>query len=79
MSPHYTKMESKKTWVLGDKFEARMPHHQGIKELWETKWKFPVGIQKNVYKTNTYIPSVLKVCIHFTMENMRTSLPCLNT
>ncbi len=23
-------------------FETRMPHHEGIKALWETKWKFPV-------------------------------------
>jgi hypothetical protein len=43
MSPHAVKPESKKNWVLGDKFESRMPHHQGIKQLWETKWKFPVG------------------------------------
>ncbi|KAK4117661.1 alpha/beta-hydrolase [Canariomyces notabilis] len=28
-------------------FEARMPHHNGIKALWETKWKFPCT--KSVY------------------------------
>lgn len=24
-------------------FKARMPHHEGIKALWETKWKIPVS------------------------------------
>ncbi|KAK0612347.1 Alpha/Beta hydrolase protein [Bombardia bombarda] len=29
-------------WIMGtEAFEARMPHHDGIKALWETKWKFP--------------------------------------
>ncbi|EPE36442.1 alpha/beta-Hydrolase [Glarea lozoyensis ATCC 20868] len=39
--------EKKTSWILGDKFEARMPHHDGIKALWETKWKFPCS--KSVY------------------------------
>ena len=31
-------------WLMGKgAFEARMPHHEGIKALWETKWKFPVS------------------------------------
>lgn len=31
-------------WIMGTKaFGARMPHHDGIKALWETKWKFPVS------------------------------------
>ncbi|KAM7201430.1 Alpha/Beta hydrolase fold [Naviculisporaceae sp. PSN 640] len=35
-------------WLMGTKaFEARMPHHDGIKALWETKWKFPCT--KSVY------------------------------
>ena len=28
-------------------FQRRMPHHDGIKALWETKWKFPCT--KSVY------------------------------
>lgn len=33
-----------KNWIMGNgAFEARMPHHEGIKALWETKWKFPVS------------------------------------
>ncbi|KAK0723684.1 Alpha/Beta hydrolase protein [Apiosordaria backusii] len=29
-------------WLMGkEAFEAVMPHHEGIKALWETKWKFP--------------------------------------
>ncbi|KAM7186560.1 esterase FrsA [Rhypophila sp. PSN 637] len=35
-------------WIMGtEAFEARMPHHDGIKALWETKWKFPCS--KSVY------------------------------
>ncbi|VBB73688.1 Putative protein of unknown function [Podospora comata] len=29
-------------WLMGrEAFEATMPHHEGIKALWETKWRFP--------------------------------------
>lgn len=32
-------------WIMGaEAFERRMPHHDGIKALWETKWKFPVSV-----------------------------------
>ncbi|KAK2067340.1 hypothetical protein P8C59_001091 [Phyllachora maydis] len=35
-------------WLMGtEAFERRMPHHDGIKALWETKWKFPC--MKSVY------------------------------
>ena len=34
--------EKKTNWIMGEKFDQVMPHHSGIKELWETKWKFPV-------------------------------------
>ncbi|KAG4421565.1 hypothetical protein IFR04_005292 [Cadophora malorum] len=34
-------------WRMGDAYERTMPHHQGIKQLWETKWKFPCS--KSVY------------------------------
>lgn len=33
----------KTSWILGEAFEKRMPHHESIKALWETKWKFPVS------------------------------------
>ncbi|KAA8574669.1 hypothetical protein EYC84_003919 [Monilinia fructicola] len=36
-----------RTWTLGDKFEAKFPHHEGAKALWDTKWKFPC--MKSVY------------------------------
>ena len=30
-------------WMIGENaFNAKAIHHQGIKELWEKKWKFPV-------------------------------------
>ncbi|KAI1422707.1 Alpha/Beta hydrolase protein [Xylaria sp. FL1777] len=36
------------TWKMGtEAFERRMPHHEGIKALWETKWRFPCS--KSVY------------------------------
>ncbi|KAK7973693.1 Hybrid PKS-NRPS synthetase lepA [Apiospora arundinis] len=29
-------------WLMGDEaFERVMPHHSGMRALWETKWKFP--------------------------------------
>jgi len=34
--------EKKTNWIMGEKFNEVMPHHSGIKALWETKWKFPV-------------------------------------
>ncbi|KAH8592806.1 pigment biosynthesis protein-like protein yellowish-green 1 [Bisporella sp. PMI_857] len=52
MSPHLVKSSAKealkkRTWVLGDKFDSRMPHHDGIQALWETKWKS--ACMKSVY------------------------------
>ncbi len=48
MSPHKTPAaegrSSSRNWLMGaEAFEARMPHHDGIQALWETKWKFPVS------------------------------------
>ncbi|KAI1827635.1 alpha/beta-hydrolase [Xylaria intraflava] len=35
-------------WLMGaEAFNRRMPHHDGIKALWETKWRFPCS--KSVY------------------------------
>lgn len=32
-----------RTWLMGTAaFEARMAHHDGMRALWETKWKVPV-------------------------------------
>lgn len=37
------KAEQQRHWIMGnDAFNAKAVHHQGIKELWEKKWKFPV-------------------------------------
>lgn len=38
-----TNLAKNQKWILGDKFDERMPHHDGIKALWETKWKLPVS------------------------------------
>ncbi len=49
MSPHKIPADGgQRSWLMGSAaFEARMPHHDGIKALWETKWKFPCT--KSVY------------------------------
>ncbi|KAI1343227.1 alpha/beta-hydrolase [Xylariaceae sp. FL0016] len=53
MAPHKTDVSATsrpapENWLLGtEAFERRMPHHDGIKALWETKWKFPCS--KTVY------------------------------
>lgn len=31
-------------WIMGEEaFNAKAKHHEGMKALWEAKWKFPVG------------------------------------
>ena len=58
MSPHATTQgttaggqdgKALKHGLMGtEAFERRMPHHDGIEALWETKWKFPVSKQSSV-------------------------------
>jgi hypothetical protein len=39
---------SGRQWIMGQEaFERKMPHHEGIKALWETKWRFPCS--KSLY------------------------------
>ncbi|KAI1451788.1 alpha/beta-hydrolase [Annulohypoxylon moriforme] len=39
---------SPKQWLMGaEAFEKRMPHHSGIRALWETKWREPC--RRSVY------------------------------
>lgn len=54
MSPHATQATTAggqvdkppRHWLMGtEAFERRMPHHDSIEALWETKWKFPVSSQ----------------------------------
>ncbi|KAK3901976.1 esterase FrsA [Staphylotrichum tortipilum] len=58
MSPHATRISARagveqgggggpRQWIMGDTFEKRMPHHDGIRALWETRWKFPCS--KSLY------------------------------
>jgi hypothetical protein len=36
-----------RSWRIGkEAYEKKMVHHQGIKQLWESKWKFPVSYLK---------------------------------
>jgi len=33
-----------RSWRMGkEAYEKKMVHHEGIKQLWESKWKFPVS------------------------------------
>ncbi|KAK5626628.1 hypothetical protein RRF57_002343 [Xylaria bambusicola] len=53
MAPHKvasyaSKRPAPETWQMGtESFKHRMPHHDGIKALWDTKWHFPCT--KSVY------------------------------
>ncbi|KAI1276343.1 Alpha/Beta hydrolase protein [Xylaria sp. FL0933] len=52
MAPHRVTEPSTRpvpeTWQMGtEAFERRMPHHDGIQALWETKWRFPCS--KSLY------------------------------
>jgi hypothetical protein len=43
-----------RSWRMGrEAYERKMVHHQGIKQLWESKWKFPVRFfsRRGVLKT----------------------------
>lgn len=31
-------------WMLGEAFAKRAKHHESIKALWETKWRYPCSI-----------------------------------
>lgn len=31
-------------FYIGDRIYKLAPHHESIKALWETKWKFPVSL-----------------------------------
>jgi hypothetical protein len=33
-----------RSWRMGkEAYEKKMVHHEGIEQLWESKWKFPVS------------------------------------
>lgn len=48
-------------WRMGDAYEKKMPHHEGIKQLWESKWKFPVRTILDKWPVLTRI--VLHQCV----------------
>ncbi|KAH8907557.1 alpha/beta-hydrolase [Coniochaeta sp. PMI_546] len=48
-------------------FERRMPHHDGIKALWETKWKFPCT--KSVYPFHDGKYEDFEPIFNFLIEN----------
>lgn len=43
----------KTDWILGEAFDVRSPHHESIKALWETKWKFPVTTPVSWFRVET--------------------------
>lgn len=36
-------MTENNNWIMGEAFAIRSKHHESIKALWNTKWKFPVS------------------------------------
>ncbi|KAK8005567.1 hypothetical protein PG990_011604 [Apiospora arundinis] len=41
-APDVFSAQQPRRWLMGDEaFERVMPHHSGMRALWETKWKFP--------------------------------------
>ncbi len=39
-----------RNWRMGkEAYEAKMAHHAGMKQLWETKWRFPVRSTSRKY------------------------------
>ena len=61
-------------WRMGDAYERTMPHHQGIKQLWETKWKFPASHIHQMKATANKV-SAQKVSTHSTTAKWQTSSP----
>ncbi|KAL2269371.1 hypothetical protein VTJ83DRAFT_1555 [Remersonia thermophila] len=44
-----------RNWIMGkEAFERRMPHHDGIKALWETKWKHPCSLSVYPFHDGAY-------------------------
>ena len=42
-------VKKERHWMIGkDAINSKAVHHQGIKELWEKKWKFPVLIPRDL-------------------------------
>ncbi|KAJ4553697.1 hypothetical protein HRR77_002074 [Exophiala dermatitidis] len=37
-------------WILGERFHQRYPHLDGVKALWETKWKLPCSLSVNPFR-----------------------------
>lgn len=74
-----------KHWLMGQEaFKARMPHHESIKALWETKWKFAVCIFPGIFENyrlplscspsinQNFRASAKRPSIHFMMALMKT-------
>ncbi len=75
-----------RSWRMGrEAYEKKMVHHEGIKQLWESKWKFPVGLhskernRKKRKELTSFTHSVRFQCIHFMMENSRILNLCFRT
>ena len=70
-----------RTWLMGtEAFEGVMPHHSGMRALWETKWKLPVGFcfPRGGEAVLTDV-SARGACIPSTTGSSRTLNPSLST
>jgi hypothetical protein len=69
-----------RSWRMGkEAYERKMVHHQGIKQLWESKWKFPVSFSRGgVLKSERAddVGSAQSQYIRSMMESLRISSLC---
>lgn len=44
-------------FFIEDKLDIPAKHHESFEQLWETKWKKPVGIAKHFFKNHLHARS----------------------
>lgn len=69
----YAAEKPAKLWRMGkEAYEKKMPHHEGMKQLWETKWKFPVCIASRRSGFFSDFDSAQLAYTHSMMERWKT-------
>ena len=67
------KSTTKSQWTLGDSIGVKGEHHESIKALWETKWRFPVDDSHGFEHCRAYaVSSARKVSIRSTTASSKT-------
>lgn len=73
----YAPEKPARLWRMGkEAYQKKMPHHEGMKQLWETKWRFPVcTISGNPSFVSDW-NSAQSAYTHSMMENLKISSLC---